>query len=115
MGIGGSKDAYVAESGTEAEYNSAFEEKRMLGEGEFGVDKLVVKKSGLVLEPYTVKVLNKGLSFKDNVLYRLMKQEELKMEIDMLWVLGGKKFNLGLDYIYESSSKFYLVTEIFTG
>mmetsp|Transcript_337 Transcript_337/g.657 ORF Transcript_337/g.657 Transcript_337/m.657 type:complete len:474 (-) Transcript_337:470-1891(-) len=115
MGCVGSKAAYSAGSGTEAEYKSTFTEKNHLGRGEFGVVKLVVKKSGSDSEPYAVKVLNKGFSFKDNVVYTPMKPEALKMEIDILRVLGGKKFNLGLDSVYESSSKLYIVTEICTG
>lgn len=115
MGCIGSTTAYIAESGTEDEYKSTFEEKRTLGQGEFGVVKLVVKKSAPDSDPYAVKLLNKGFVFKDNVLYSPMKPEHLKMEIDILKALGGKKFNLVLDSVYESSSKLYLVTEICAG
>lgn len=115
MGCSGSKASYSEGSGTEAEYRSTFEEKKTLGQGEFGMVRLAVKKSGVDSDPYAVKILNKGFVFKDNVLYTPMKPEELKMEIDILKILDGKKFNLSLDSVYESSSKLYLVTELCTG
>mmetsp|Transcript_4014 Transcript_4014/g.7669 ORF Transcript_4014/g.7669 Transcript_4014/m.7669 type:complete len:474 (+) Transcript_4014:208-1629(+) len=115
MGCIGSKAAYSAGSGTEAEYKSTFTEKNDLGQGEFGQVKLVVKSNGSDSESYAVKILKKGLTFKDNIVYTPMKPEALKMEIDILRVLVGKKFNLGLDSVYESSSKLYIVTEICTG
>ena len=115
MGCIGSKEAYSPESGTEADYKLVFEEKKLLGQGEFGVVKLVVKKNAPHSEPYAVKVLCKGFVFKDNVLYTPMKPEHLKMEIDILQALDGKEFNLVLDSVYESSSKIYLVTEVCNG
>mmetsp|Transcript_30124 Transcript_30124/g.54594 ORF Transcript_30124/g.54594 Transcript_30124/m.54594 type:complete len:469 (+) Transcript_30124:101-1507(+) len=115
MGCIGSKEAYSAESGTEADYKLVFEEKKLLGQGEFGVVKLAVKKNAPDSEPYAVKVLCKGFVFKDNVLYTPMKPEDLKMEIDILQALDGKEFNLALDSVYESSSKIYLVTEVCNG
>ncbi|KAL7534491.1 hypothetical protein ACHAXR_007223 [Thalassiosira sp. AJA248-18] len=114
MGCSSSK-AFTADSGTEAEYKAMFEEKKVLGEGEFGVVKLVVKKNDPASEPYAVKALNKGFVFKDNTLYTPMKPEVLTMEIDILRVLGGKHFNLTLDSVYESSSKVYVVTEVCAG
>mmetsp|Transcript_50578 Transcript_50578/g.107744 ORF Transcript_50578/g.107744 Transcript_50578/m.107744 type:complete len:482 (+) Transcript_50578:129-1574(+) len=116
MGCVASKKApFSEESGTEAEYKAEFEEKKVLGQGEFGVVKLVVKKNAPTADPFAAKVLQKGFVFKDNVLYSPMKPEELKMEIDILQALGGKKFNLYLDAVYESSSKMYLVTEMCDG
>eukprot|EP00584_Thalassiosira_punctigera_P001753 CAMPEP_0172540402 /NCGR_PEP_ID=MMETSP1067-20121228/11429_1 /TAXON_ID=265564 ORGANISM="Thalassiosira punctigera, Strain Tpunct2005C2" /NCGR_SAMPLE_ID=MMETSP1067 /ASSEMBLY_ACC=CAM_ASM_000444 /LENGTH=478 /DNA_ID=CAMNT_0013326261 /DNA_START=113 /DNA_END=1549 /DNA_ORIENTATION=+ len=116
MGCVASKKAPFAEgSGTESEYKSAFDEKIQLGQGEFGVVKLVVKRNAPTADHFAVKVLNKGFAFKDNVLYTPMKPEELRMEIDILRALGGKAYNLRLDSVYESSSKLYLVTEICAG
>ena len=115
MGCAGSKEVYAAHSGTEADYKSMFEEKRVLGQGEFGVVKLVVKKNSPNSESLAVKVLQKGFVFRDNVLYPPMKPDTLKLEIDILRALDGKAFNLVLDSIYESSSKIYLVTEICAG
>ncbi len=101
--------------GIEAEYKASFDEKIQLGQGEFGVVKLVEKQNAPTADHFAVKVLNKGFTLKDNVLYTPMKPEILKMEINILRALGGKNFNLFLDSVYESSSKLYLVTEICTG
>lgn len=109
------KGVYASESGTEAEYKATFEEKKVLGEGEFGVVKLVVKRNDPSEEPYAVKLLNKGFVFKDNTLYTPMKPEVLKMELDILRELNGQKFNLALEAIYESSSKVYMITEMCSG
>ena len=114
MGCASSTQAYAAESGTEAEYKAAFEEKKVLGQGEFGVVKLVVQKSAPDAE-LAVKVLNKGFVFKDNTLYAPMKPEILAMEIDILRKLEGKQYNMVLDSVYESSSKVYLVSEMCAG
>ena len=115
MGCSQSKEAIHAESGTESDYKAAFDEKSVLGGGEFGVVKLIVKRNDPAAEPYAVKILNKGFVFKDNTLYTPMKPEVLKLEIDILRVLGGKKYNLVLESVYESSSKVYVVTEMCAG
>lgn len=116
MGCIGSKQNFTAESGTEAEYKSKFEEKDVLGQGEFGLVKLVRKRDAPDSEPdCAAKVLNKGFVFKDNILYPPMKPEDLSMEIDILRALNGEVFNLKLDSVYESLSKIYVVTEICTG
>ena len=115
MGCAGSKEMYAPDSGTEAEFKASFEEKRLLGQGEFGVVKLVTKKSAVRPDPYAVKILQKGFVFRDNVLYPPMKPDKLMLEIDVLRALGGREFNLVLDSIYESSSKIYLVTEVCEG
>ena len=75
MGCGISKEALTAESGTESDYKATFDERKKLGEGEFGEVKLIVKKADPDAEPYAVKVLNKGFVFKDNTLYTPMKPE----------------------------------------
>ncbi len=82
---------------------------------QFGLVKLVVKKSDPMSESFAVKVLNKGFFFRDNILYTPMKPAVLRMELDILQVLSGKNFNLALDSIYESSSKVYMVTELCEG
>ena len=115
MGCGPSQPAYNTGAQTEAEYKSTFAEEKVLGQGEFGVVKLVTKKDDPASEPYAVKVLNKGFVFKDNTLYTPMKPEVLKMEIEILKVLNGEKYNLVLDSVYESGSKVYVVTEMCAG
>mmetsp|Transcript_18866 Transcript_18866/g.39697 ORF Transcript_18866/g.39697 Transcript_18866/m.39697 type:complete len:476 (-) Transcript_18866:331-1758(-) len=115
MGCISSKPAFSEESGTEAEYKATYQEQKLLGQGEFGVVKLVSRKDDDNAEPLAVKVLQKGFVFKDNVLYTPMKPEELKMEIDILRALGGQKFNLLLKSTYESGSKIWILTEICSG
>ena len=115
MGCSGSKAAFSPESGTESEYKATFDEQKLLGQGEFGVVKLIIKKSDPAAEPLAVKILNKGFVFKDNTLYTPMKPEVLKVEIDILRKLGGQKYNLVLDSVYESNSKVYVVTEMCAG
>ncbi|KAL3763467.1 hypothetical protein ACHAW5_002719 [Stephanodiscus triporus] len=118
MGCSQSNTAYSALSGTESDYKAAFDEVKTLGEGQnfvqFGLVKLVVKKDSKS-QPFAVKVLGKGFTFKDNILYTPMKPGVLKMELDILQVLQGKNYNLALDSIYESSSKVYVVTELCEG
>jgi len=114
MGCAGSKEAFTGKDAlTEADYKATFDEEKTLGQGEFGVVKLVTKKSSG--EQYACKVLQKGFVFKDNTLYSPMKPDDLKMEIDILKTLNGVKCNLSLDSVFESSSKIYVVTEICSG
>ena len=115
MGCGPSQPAFNTGALTEAEYKSTFSEEKVLGQGEFGVVKLVTKKDVPASEPFAVKVLNKGFVFKDNTLYTPMKPEVLKMEIEILKALNGERYNLVLDSVYESGSKVYVVTEMCAG
>lgn len=114
MGCTSSK-TFDAAYGTEAQYKGTFEETKVLGAGEFGIVKLAIKKDSPAQEPYAVKILNKGFVFKDNTLYTPMKPEVLKMEIDILRALGGERYNLGLDSVFESNSKVFVVTEVCSG
>lgn len=117
MGCAASKEPFIksVECGTESEFKERFEEQKTLGEGEFGVVKLISDKNNPASDPFAVKILNKGFVFKDNTLYTPMKPGVLAMEIDILRELDGKKYNLVLDSVYESSSKVYVVTEICSG
>lgn len=69
MGCIGSKADFATGSRTYADYKATFEEKNVLGQGEFGIVKLVRKVEASDPEPYAVKALNKGFVFKDNILY----------------------------------------------
>ena len=115
MGCSQSKELLTPDSGTEAEYKATFEETTVLGQGEFGLVKLCVNTADPAADPYAVKILSKGFVFKDNTLYAPMAPDTLKMEINILRTLGGQKFNLFLDSVYESASKIYLVTEACAG
>ena len=89
-----SKPSYIADvAGGEKEYQERFLESKTLGEGEFGVVKLVhdVKAKDLVSsKPLAVKYLRKGFTFKDNTLYSPLKKEVLQGEVEILRQLNGE-------------------------
>lgn len=94
MGCMNSKPSYIADvAGGEKEYQERFLESKTLGEGEFGVVKLVhdVKAKDLVSsKPLAVKYLRKGFTFKDNTLYSPLKKEVLQGEVEILRQLNGE-------------------------
>ena len=108
-------EPYTANAGTEAEYKARFTDIKTLGQGEFGIVKLVQESSNDTNNQLAAKILNKGFTFKDNTLYPPMNPTELKMEIDILKVLNGEAYNLLLESVYESPSKVYVITEICSG
>jgi calcium/calmodulin-dependent protein kinase I len=109
--------------GGEDDYHKRYLEDQILGEGEFGVVKMVhdvtVKNSGSSSElqqtPYACKLLRKGAVFKDNTLYSPIKPEVLAAEIEILRVLQGKHYCLFMVAIYETRSVLYMVTEFCAG
>ena len=115
--------------GDEDDYQRRFLEDSVLGEGEFGVVKLVhdmeLKKqyiSRLNVEtsieepkPLACKILQKGVIFKDNVLYSPLKPHILKGEVDMLRTLAGECYCLKLCAVYESPKRLFVITECCTG
>jgi calcium/calmodulin-dependent protein kinase I len=123
--------------GNEEEYQKRFLEENVLGEGEFGIVKLVqdmqLKKQRMMNptggatstnnnhdnneepQPYACKILQKGVVFKDNVLYTPLKPEVLRGEIDMLRTLAGNYYCLKLHAVYESNKRLYIVTECCMG
>lgn len=117
--LSGVGDVYIPNNaGNEEAYYSRFlEDKKILGEGEFGVVKLVhdMTSEGGTGEPLACKTLNKGIVFKDNVLYSPLKPHVLKTECEILQTLAGKYFCLDLIAIYESAKHIYLVTELCAG
>mmetsp|Transcript_14439 Transcript_14439/g.21282 ORF Transcript_14439/g.21282 Transcript_14439/m.21282 type:complete len:577 (-) Transcript_14439:76-1806(-) len=112
-------DLYIPNNaGNEEAYYSRFlEDKKILGEGEFGVVKLVhdMTSEGGQGEPLACKTLNKGIVFKDNTLYSPLKPHVLKNECEILQTLAGKHFCLDLIVIYESPKHIFLVTELCSG
>jgi calcium-dependent protein kinase len=103
--------------GGEEAYHSRFLEDKLLGEGEFGVVKLVVDMRANNGEgaPAACKTLRKGLVFKDNVLYSPLKPEVLKAECEILHTLAGEHYCLKLIAIYETPKLIYIVTELCAG
>jgi calcium-dependent protein kinase len=123
MGCTSSKTNYLQDvSGGEEDFHKRYFEDAVLGEGEFGVVKLIHDMRPQAQDghtttttPYAVKILKKGVSIKDNVLYSPLKPEILKRECDILMTLQGKHYCLLLHEMYESSRCIYLVTEFCAG
>lgn len=119
MGLCSSKSSYISSSaGGERDYQERFLESKTLGQGEFGVVKLVhdVKNKDLIgSKPLAVKYLKKGYTFKDNTLYTPLKKEVLQGEVEILRRLNGECYNLKLVAVYESPSMIYMVTEYCEG
>jgi calcium/calmodulin-dependent protein kinase I len=90
---------------------------KILGQGEFGVVKLVHEKNpdGSDGPTFAAKILRKGRVFKDNTLYSAIKPTVLRLECKILRTLGGKHHNLELVGVYESPSVIYIVTSLCTG
>ena len=84
---------YVA--GGEKEYQKRFLETKTLGEGEFGVVKLVHDQNEEADDKtqanhLAVKYLRKGFIFKDNTLFSPLKKEMLQGEVEILRRLNGE-------------------------
>lgn len=105
--------------GDQEAYEKRFVEDRVLGQGEFGVVKLVHEKANgtesVKTAGYACKTLRKGAVFKDNVLYAAMPVEILKGEVDMLRALAGQHFCLGWVAVYETPKAILMVTECCSG
>lgn len=119
MGLCASKQSYIESSaGGERDYQERFLESKTLGQGEFGVVKLVhdVKNKNLVdTKPLAVKYLKKGITFKDNTIYMPLKKHVLQGEVEILRALNGECYNLKLVSVYESPSMIYMITEYCEG
>lgn len=103
--------------GDEETFHKRFLEDHVLGEGEFGVVKMIHDMKAQENEPLACKTLRKGVVFKDNVLYAPLKPEILKGEIAMLRALKTDKTNfcLKLHSIYETPRLILMVTELCAG
>ena len=104
--------------GDQEAYEKRFVEDRVLGQGEFGVVKLVHEKVDGIKSTktgYACKTLRKGAVFKDNVLYAPMQVEVLKGEVEMLRTLAGQHYCLGWVAVYETPKAILMVTEICSG
>jgi serine/threonine protein kinase len=115
--------------GGEDDYHKRYLEDQILGEGEFGVVKMVHDVTAAAQQnanpngkaqnqqqtPFACKLLRKGAVFKDNTLYSPIKPEVLAAEIEILRTLGGKHYCLKMEAIYETRSCLYMVTEFCSG
>lgn len=90
---------------------------RLLGQGEFGLVKIVYSKINdpTMTNPIACKILRKGMQFKDNTLYSAIKPVVLRNECAILQSLEGKHHCLKLLGIYESPSTIYILTEYMSG
>lgn len=95
---------------------------RILGQGEFGVVKLVHEKknpeAGRGAEDgkaYACKILHKGMQFKDNTFYSAIQPKVLKIECKILRTLAGQHHCVKLREIYESPSIIYIITDFCSG
>ncbi|EJK43840.1 hypothetical protein THAOC_37677 [Thalassiosira oceanica] len=114
MGCMASKPDYIeSAAGGEKEYLTNYVEGKTLGQGEFGVVKLVTdvrEKDSANAKPKACKYLKKGYVFKDNTLYAPVKRSVLEGEVDILRRLDGKCYCLRLCDVYESPSQIYMIT-----
>mmetsp|Transcript_10737 Transcript_10737/g.14409 ORF Transcript_10737/g.14409 Transcript_10737/m.14409 type:complete len:370 (-) Transcript_10737:505-1614(-) len=114
--------------GDEEAYNERFfESEEALGEGEFGIVKVVRPLSSSSqdskedddddgnTERYAVKILPKGMTVRDNVLYHPMNPSVMQTEVGILRKLGGKRYSLKFLELYESPKSIYVITELCSG
>ena len=97
-----------------AAYVSRFEEQKVLGQGEFGVVKLVRDKKDSNAT-YASKTLRKGVVFKDNVIYPPMPPELLRREVEILKTLSGQHYCMTLVAVFETPKALLMVTECCSG
>jgi len=101
--------------GGEEAYHTAFMEDQVLGQGEFGVVKMVHSLKDPSKQPFASKILRKGAVFKDNTLLFPLKPEVLRGEIEMLRALRGQDYCLRLQAVFETPKCLYVVTEYCAG
>jgi serine/threonine protein kinase len=113
------KPYILSSSGGEKEYHERYHESKTLGQGEFGIVKLVhdvqSDDGGWSSAGLAVKIVKKGFTFKDNTLYTPLKKEALVAEVEILRCLAGQCYNLRLVDVYESNSLIYIITEYCEG
>lgn len=103
--------------GTEQDFHNRYLEDRVLGEGEFGVVKMVhdMKEQDESKSTLACKTLRKGVVFKDNTLYAPLKPEILLGEVQILRTLNGEHYCMALKGVYEAPRAIYVVTEFCAG
>lgn len=112
--LSSSKPNYIPKTdGGEEDFHNAYLEDKLLGEGEFGMVKLAHDMR--TNDVRAVKILRKGIVFKDNVVYSPLKPQVLRGEVEMLQTLQGKHYCLKLFGVYETRKSIYVVTELCAG
>jgi len=127
MGCTSSKPPTLATiNGDGAAFLERYTLDRKIGEGEFGVVKIVRENQQWSNTTNTdslnqqtteqaCKILKKGRIFKDNVLYAPLSPKILQAECTILSTLSGQHHTLKLYGLYESPSEIYIVTEYCAG
>jgi len=115
MGCSSSKEDVIEYAkGNEIAFHERFVEEGVLGQGEFGMVKQCMDmhaREGDDNKHLAVKILRKGMTWKDNTLFMPIKPEVLKLECGILKDLGGSYFILELIGVWESPNNIYIVTE----
>lgn len=105
--------------GTDEEYQERFVEDCILGEGQYGVVKLVHYAWPAGKEqaspPLACKMLHKGAYVRNDVQYSPLSPKLLRSEVNILQTLAGGCFCLKLMAVYESPRVLYVVTEYCSG
>lgn len=105
--------------GTDEEYQQRFVEDCILGEGQYGIVKLVHYAWPTGKEqaspPLACKMLHKGAYVRNNVSYSPLNPKLLRTEVNILQALAGDCFCLKLMAVYESPCALYVVTEYCSG
>ena len=112
---GGSGSNLIIESpdGNEQDFHNRYIEDRVLGEGEFGVVKLVhdMREPDESKNTMACKVLRKGVVFKDNTIYAPLKPHILQCEVEILRTLSGGHYCMALKSVFETPRAIFVVTE----
>jgi len=115
MGCGQSKSGMFANTnGDGNDFLNKYNVERIIGQGEFGLVKLVYAKNADDT-PIACKIIRKGMQFKDNTLYAPINPHVLKNELGILRILNGKHHTLKLIGVYESPSTIFILTEYMSG
>lgn len=106
--------------GNEQDFHSRYIEDRVLGEGEFGVVKLIHDmKAGdnnnSTQNSLACKTIRKGVTFKDNTIYSPLKPEIIQAEVEILRTLNGEHYCMELKGVYETPRAIFMVTEYCAG
>ncbi len=118
MGCSQSKPGLLSNTdGDGKDFLDRYSVDRIIGQGEFGVVKIVFSKlhDPKMEIPIACKMLRKGMQFKDNTLYTPINPRVLQSECGILQKLGGRHHTLKLVGVFESPSTIYILTEYLPG
>jgi len=107
-------------NGNSMDYHDHYREGPLLGEGQFGRVKEAYPQCDSISpnnRPYklAVKKLQKGMTFRKNIIYTRLRPEILQRECHVLRSLQGTNYTMKLEAIYESPTMIYMITESYDG